>query len=127
MFYCRIDKVFFVFSFTIIFSVVIILRNNMKSKTIQIEQGPRRTTVFYHMLAEICRVLLQILRSDWLSHRALFVIVHDEHKQDGGRAFYYKVLLVIVAILFIINHLNFFICKFLLKQIVHSLSWSLSR
>ena len=30
---------------------------------------------------------MQILRSDWLSHRALFVIVHDEHKQDGGRAF----------------------------------------
>ena len=70
--------------------------------------------------------LLQILRSDWLSHRALFVIVLDEHKQDGCRAFYYRILLVIVAILFIINYLNFFVCKFLLKQIVYSLSWSLS-
>ena len=40
-----------------------------------------------HHLVEICRAVLQILRSDWLSHRALFAIVHDEHKQDGGRAF----------------------------------------
>ena len=41
----------------------------------------------YTLLVEICRALLQILRSDWLSHRALFVIVHKEHKQDGSRAF----------------------------------------
>ena len=38
-------------------------------------------------IVEIWHALLQILHSDWLSHRALFVIVHDEHKQDGGRAF----------------------------------------
>ena len=41
-----------------------------------------------HHLVEICRAVLQILRSDWLSHRALFVRVHEEHKQDAAARFY---------------------------------------
>ena len=78
-------------------------------------------------LVEICRALLQILHSDWLSHRVLFVIVHDEHKQDGGSVFLQSLRREDIIFTANSNYLNFSVCKFLLKQIVYSLSWSLNR
>ena len=72
--------------------------------------------IVYNLLVEICRALLQILRSDWLSHRALFVIVHDEHKQDGGRAFLQSLRRGDIIFTANSNYLNFFVWKFLLQK-----------